>query len=170
MCTVSSRPKLRQRVMLAIKQFPHRRQHGDLCEYVLQILTITVRWMALKVEGVLVPSDLKPITGTRQPSRLNQTVVFEKPNENAAQNPCHRDLSNVIIPPHLIHLCRPTGRLCSFVLFQQMGVDGFLFLNPPPNVVLQALQQSLQVRQKSRWINHCGCFAFLDWSMLPPPR
>ena len=64
-----------------------------------QILTVAVRWVLLEVDLVLIAGELKPAARARQPGSLNQAVVFEEPDKDAAQYPCDRNLGDVIISP-----------------------------------------------------------------------
>lgn len=69
-----------------------------------------------------------------------------------------------------IRLSGSTSCLGCFVLLPEVGIDRFVLVDATLDVIFQSLQQPLEIGLESRWINHCGCFVFLIWSMLPPPR
>src|SRR5271157_3426939 len=110
----------------------------------LQVLAVAVRRICLEVECVLVPSELKPLLWARQPRCVNQTVIFEKSNEHAAQYPGHGDLGDVVFSPDFVRLRSAAGRPRPFVLCPQTSIDIAVRFTTKANVRFKPLEQALE--------------------------
>ena len=69
-----------------------------------------------------------------------------------------------------IRLCGSMAALAASYCSRRWASIDSVLVDATLDVIFQSLQQPLEIGLESRWINHCGCFVFLIWSMLPPPR
>lgn len=82
-----------------------------------------MRRVCLKIESVLITSQLESAVRTSQPCGIDQLIVFEEADEHTAQDPCDGDLGGVVFAPNFKGLRCALGCLCLAVLDAQLRVD-----------------------------------------------
>src|SRR5438045_84594 len=82
-CCIARGSDLPERIMFAVEEFLHRRQRANLVENFLEVFSFRQRRVLAEKHFVLVLCPLKSAIRAGEIWRLDQLVVFEKPNENA---------------------------------------------------------------------------------------
>ena len=123
--------------------------------------------LVLEVELVLVVGPLPALARAREPRRLDQAVVLQEADEDAAQDPGHRHLGEELVAPHLEGLAGAAGLLGLAVLGAELGVElggDFLLLgrggrvggDAGAEVVLELLLEALESLQQDGGVDHPG--------------
>jgi len=81
-------------------------------------------------------------------------VVLQEADEDAGEDPRHRHLIQVVLPPDLIRLGRPTSLLDLCERQPQTGIDLGIRRRTSKEILVQFLDKFLQIRQECLDIDH----------------
>ena len=152
---IARRSDLPERIVFPVEEFLHRRQRANVREDFLEVFALSQRWVLAEEHLVLVLRPLQPAARPGEIRRLDQLIVFQKPNEDASQHPRHGDLGQLLIAPRGISQSGATFLLRRIVLCSQW-LDRPLacLIASGPQIILQPLNELLEIREEFLRVDH----------------
>ena len=154
-----------ERVVAPVEQAGHARQRRRLVEAGEQVLEVRIVRVGPEVGVVAVAGEVHALARPGQPGALDQPVVLEEAEEDAAQNPVHRRLGERVVAEVGQGLAGPAGiaRRLPLGLKRPVGVRIRMDV---AQIRVEAAQQALEVLKQERGINHLKGVPELDGTSL----
>ena len=133
--------------MPLVEKLGARRQFLDFPERIDDIVAVRVQRVRFEIDVAIFRRLAHPRARPREHRRIDDVVVFEKPHEDASQNPCDRNLRQVLFAPGLE---RRYGTACLFrglVLRADGSVNLLFVLAALAQIAFERLEQLAQVVQ-----------------------